>query len=134
MAINFHPARGAILVCDFNMLQTPEITKRRPVVVISHNTKQCTNLCTVVPITTTPPKKMMAYHHKLFFEPTMPEYDNEFGWVLGNMVYTLSFQRLHLLKLGKDANGNRIYDNRVISEHDLNAVIECVKLGIGIGN
>lgn len=132
MAINFHPARGAILVCDFSMLKTPEITKKRPVVVISHNTKHCTNLCTVVPITTTAPNKMMPYHHKLFFDPVMPEYDNEYGWVLGNMVYTISFERLNLLYLGKDKNGKRIYDNRVLDETDLNAVIQCVRLGIGV--
>lgn len=133
MAINFHPATGTVLVCDFGMLRTPEITKRRPVIVISPNFKGRDNLCTVVPTSKSPPKRVMPYHHKIFWEPLLPEpYTNEFSWVLGDMIYTVGFERLKPLSCGKDGQGKRVYDVRVLDEAILTRVMACVKHGIGL--
>jgi|CXWL01.1.fsa_nt_gi uncharacterized protein YifN (PemK superfamily) len=133
MAINYHPATGAILVCDFGMLRTPEITKRRPVIVISPNIKNRDNLCTVIPLSTTTPERLMPYHHKLFFDPLLPEpYTNPYSWVLGDMIYTVSFERLKGLSAGKDINGKRIYDNRVVDKNEMVVIMKCVLRGIGI--
>lgn len=135
MAINFHPAQGSIIICDFGMLKTPEIIKRRPVIVISPNFKHRTNLCTVVPLSKTPPPKITACHLKLFFEPLLPEpYQNPYSWVLADMVYTVSFERLKLFYLSKDnETGKRIYLNRILSENELEQVLCCVKHGLGLG-
>jgi uncharacterized protein YifN (PemK superfamily) len=133
MAINFHPAIGTILICDFGMLRTPEITKRRPVIVISPNLKNRNNICTVVPLSKSPPTKIMPYHHKLFFEPLLPEpYTNPFSWVLGDMIYTVGFERLKCMTLGKDQNGKRIIDNRVLAKGDLKCVQKCVLAGLSL--
>jgi len=133
MAINFHPAQGSILICDFGMLRSPEIIKRRPVVVISPNFKHRDNLCTVIPLSKSPPIKVVACHHKLFFEPLLPEpYLSPYSWVLADMIYTVSFERLKPFTLGKDNNGKRIYHTRILSEMDLEQVLICVKHGLGL--
>lgn len=90
-------------------------------------------MCTVIPTSKSPPKRVMPYHHKIFWEPLLPEpYTNEFSWVLGDMIYTVGFERLKLLSCGKDEQGKRIYDVRVLNEATLNAVMACVKYGIGL--
>lgn len=135
MALNFHPPAGSIVVCDFTVLKTPEITKRRPVVVIAPPFKTRDNLCTVVPLTTTVPKKIHPYHHKLFFNPRLPEpYTEPCAWVLGDMIYTVCFERLKLILVGKDDNGKRIYYNHVISEFDMKHIRMCVLNGLGLGS
>ena len=134
MAINFHPAKGSILICDFGMLRTPEIIKRRPVIVISPNFKHRSNLCTVVPLSKEPPPKIMPCHFKLFFEPLLPEpYLNPYSWVLADMLYTISFERLKQFNLGKDDSGKRVYLDRRLSDSELNQVLDCVKYGLGLG-
>ena len=133
MGINFHPAQGTILICDFGMLKTPEIVKRRPVIVVSPNFKNRDNVCTVVPLSKSAPNRVMPYHHKLFFDPLLPApYINEFSWVLGDMLYTVSFERLKQFFLEKGTNGKRIYDNRVLKKTDIDDVINCVKNGLGL--
>jgi mRNA interferase MazF len=134
MAISFHPQSGAVVVCTFDMLRTPEITKRRPVIVISPNFKSRDNLCTVVPLSKSAPEQVMPYHHKIFWDPLLPEpYTNPSSWVLGDMIYTVSFERLKLLHIGKDANGKRINDNRVLPPEEFKSVRKAVLNGIGLG-
>lgn len=132
MAINYHPTTGTILICDFGMLRTPEITKRRPVIVISPNFTSRNNLCTVVPLSSSAPKRVMPYHHKIFFEPLLPEpYINPFSWVLGDMIYTIGFERLKLMSLNKCDFGKRIYDARVLDIATMESVMNCVRHGLG---
>jgi uncharacterized protein YifN (PemK superfamily) len=133
MAINYHPSTGTILVCDFQLFRSPEITKRRPVIVISPNFKSRDNLCTVVPLSKSAPKRIAPYHHKIFFDPLLPEpYTNPFSWVLGDMIYTVGFERLKPLSNGKDERGKRIYDARVLSGQTMDAVMNCVRNGLGL--
>lgn len=134
MALNFHPTTGAIVACDFSSgFRIPEITKRRPVVIISPRLRGRDNLCTVVPLSTTPPTTIMPYHHKLFLDPPLPEpYNAPFHWVKGDMLYTVAFERMHLLFIGKDVNGKRIHDNRVVDNNELIKIQKCVLNGIGL--
>ena len=133
MAIKFHPVRGALLACDFNGFIDPEMNKKRPVVVLSPRFRTRDRLCTVVPLSTTAPRPVAPYHYKLHTTPPLPApYDAGFHWVKGDMIYTVSFTRLHLMHDGKDASGNRIYDDRVISADDLAIIENCVLHGLGI--
>lgn len=133
MAINYHPPRGTILICDFKMFKTPEITKRRPVIVISPNFKSRDNLCTVIPLSKSVPKRIEPYHHKMFFNPLLPEpYTNPFSWVLGDMIYTVGFERLKSLSNGRDEQGKRIYDARILDATTMDIVMNCVRNGLGI--
>jgi mRNA interferase MazF len=133
MAINFHPAIGTIVACDFNGLNTPEMTKRRPVIIISPRFRNRDSLCTIVPISTTPPSKVMPYHYKLILDPPLPKpYNNPICWVKGDMIYTLATERMHMLFIGKDENGKRIYDNRIVEACDLIKIQKCILHGLGL--
>ena len=133
MAIKFHPEQGSILVCDFKGLQEPEITKRRPVLVISPKLKNRGRLCTVVPFSTTPPRPVEAYHCRLLMDQRLPlPYDNEWQWVKADLVYTVAFDRLSLMQVGKDAAGKRIYDQRVVPAEILQQVQHCLRCGLGL--
>jgi len=133
MAIQFHPEQGTILACDFDGFKAPEMIKRRPVVVISPRLRNRGNLCCIVPLSTTPPNDVAPYHFKLHVTPTLPApYNADFHWVKADMLYTVSFERLFLLHNGKDANGKRIYDVRVIDKTDLLKIQQCVLHGLGL--
>lgn len=133
MTIQFNPEQGTILVCDFHGFVTPEMVKRRPVVVVSPRLRNRENLCTVVPLSTTPPREVSAYHFKLHVAPLLPApYNADFHWVKADMVYTVSFDRLSLLFDGKDGSGKRIYDVRVIDKSDLLKIQSCVLHGLGL--
>ena len=135
MAIQFHPESGSILICDFEGMKTPEMVKRRPVVVISPRLKNRSGLCTVVPLSTTEPEKVQSYHYKLHTIPPLPEpYASSSHWVKADMIYTVSFTRLSLLFTKKDNNGTRVYDQRVIDPADLLKIRAAVLHGIGLTN
>lgn len=133
MAIQFHPEPGTILICDFNGMKAPEMVKRRPVIVISPRFKTRDRLCTVVPMSTLEPKKVQSFHYRLHTIPPLPEpYTSASHWVKADMLYTVSFDRLQLMTTGKDANGKRIYDQRVVDDADLTKIRSAVLHGIGL--
>ena len=136
MSIHYHPEVGTILICDFKDFRAPEMTKRRPVIVISPRLKHRTNLCTVVPLSTTAPTRPESYHYKLNITPPLPEpYDkHHVCWVKADMLYTVSFKRLSPPHSKKDASGRRQYDVRVIEKLDLIKIQECVIHGLGLTN
>ena len=132
MAIHFHPEIGTIVVCDFTGFVSPEMTKRRPAIVISPRFRDRGELCTVVPLSTTPPPVVMPYHYQIKIEPALYEpYNHDVHWVKADMVYSVSFARLYLPNR-KDEQGKRIYDIRVIKNEDLIAIQKCVLHGIGL--
>lgn len=134
MAIDFNPQQGAILVCDFRGYESPEMNKKRPVVVVSPRFRNRQRLCSVVPLSTTPPRPIELYHYRLVTDPPLPEpYPEPFHWVKADMVYTVSFSRLSVLYMGKDVSGRRLYDNRVVSDTDLLNIKKAVLHGIGMG-
>jgi uncharacterized protein YifN (PemK superfamily) len=133
MTIQIHPETGTIVICDFSGFVAPEMTKRRPAIVISPRLRNRSSLCTVVPLSTTTPTHVMPYHHRLVVEPVLPKpYDEKAHWVKADMLYTVSFERLYLPFSGKDGSGKRIYDVRVIDKADLIKVQQCVLNGIGL--
>lgn len=134
MSIKFAPETGTILICDFHGYETPEITKRRPVVVVSPRLKDRWGLCTVVPLSTTPPRKVMGYHYRLRTAPPLPyPYDSDEHWVKGDLISTVGYARLSLPFGGeKDAQGKRIYDQRVVSAHDLEEIQACIRRALNM--
>lgn len=133
MALRFHPEIGTIAICDFNGFIKPEMVKRRPVVIVSPRFRNRNGLCTVVPLSTTPPNPVMAYHYKLKLDEPLPSpYNSPFHWVKGDMLATVSFNRLYLPHTGKDATGQRTYIIKVIEDIDLRNVRECILHGLGL--
>jgi uncharacterized protein YifN (PemK superfamily) len=128
-----HPIPGSILVCDFSGFVEPEMTKRRPVIVVSRKIASRPNLCTIVPLSTTEPKVILPMHYLLEIDPPLPyPYNSRQHWVKGDMLYALRFERLFYLKTGKDASGKRAYVYPYISADQLSKVQKCIMAGIGI--
>ncbi len=137
MALSFHPEAGTILICDYDTgFVPPEMVKRRPVVVISPRFKHRTGLCSVVPLSTTNPVPPMPWHHRLAIEPPLPRpFDSATAWAKCDHVATVSFARLHLIRMGRGADGRREYRIGQVSGDDLAAIRRCVAeaLGIAVG-
>jgi mRNA interferase MazF len=137
MAIQFNPTQGTVLVCDFNTgFVEPEMVKRRPVVVVSPRLRTRERLCTVVPLSTTDPVVVAPYHYRICIDPPLPSpYDAKFHWVKADMIYTVSFGRLHCMFDGKDpASGKRNYDIRVIEREDLLKIQQCMLHAVGLSH
>lgn len=118
MAIQYAPQSGSIILCDYGGI-IPEMTKRRPVVVVASVSD---NLCMVVPLSTTPPKRVQPWHVKIELEEPLPcPYEEMTCWAKCDMVSSVAFFRLNLLRGGK-AYGKRVYLERRISEADLEAI------------
>jgi len=133
MSLPYHPEQGAILICDFNGFTDPEMTKRRPVIVLSPRLRQRGKLCAIVPFSTTPPSQIMPYHYKLHTNPELPDpYSAKFHWIKADMIYTVSFNRLSVPCSGKNLDGNRVYDARIIDKSDLIKIQQCVLHGLGL--
>ena len=127
MPIWFHPETGTVVICDFDGIE-PEMTKRRPAIVVSPDLKHRDRLCTVVPLSTTPPDIEQPYHCKLIFDELLPPpYDSAIQWVKGDMLATVSFDRLFLPRLKiKDDKGKRQYVIKILTDIELKSVRECI--------
>lgn len=134
MSIREHPKQGSILTCDFSQgFVVPEMVKRRPVVVISPKVRGRVGLCTVVPLSTTAPDPVMRYHLKLNLTPKLPSpFLSDNLWVKGDMIYTVSFKRLDLIRTGKDECGKRTYYYDTLNKEQLHNVLKAVLESLGI--
>ncbi|EPI2684581.1 type II toxin-antitoxin system PemK/MazF family toxin [Vibrio cholerae] len=132
LAIKYSPKVGQILMCDFSGFREPEMVKTRPVLVIGTRPNGH-NLVTIVALSSTEPDKRQSYHlplddnhlprHKFFKGNT---------WVKGDMIYTLSFDRLSYVCLGSE-NRKRMYFQNRLSREVMKEVYSCVLNGINLG-
>jgi mRNA interferase MazF len=121
MAIDFHPKRGTVLMCDFTSgFRPPEMVKRRHVVVVSPRYRRHTGLCLVVPFSSVVPFEMEPHHHEIaagkypFFDPAKSV------WAKADMLTCVSFQRLdRVLQYGR-------YASPMLHSDDLMAVQRAV--------
>lgn len=133
MPLLHHPMPGTIVVCDFRVgFKPPEMVKRRPSIVISPQIQQRGNLCTVVPISTDKPHRPMSYHLELLHLKLPPPYEEGPNWVKADMVFAASFERLELLRVGKDNTGKRLYNLITLSTEDLKKVRAAVICSLGL--
>ncbi|MFN8759665.1 MAG: type II toxin-antitoxin system PemK/MazF family toxin [Tagaea sp.] len=135
MAINEHPAIGTILICDFDRgFVAPEMVKRRPVVVVSPKISVRYGLCTVVPISTEVPSPKMPYHLELGgLQPPLPEpWDQGPNWIKGDMIYSVSFNRLDFIRYGKNSDGKRVYRFETLSSEQMKSIRKCMLSALGL--
>ncbi len=134
MALKFHPKAGTILLCNYNTgFVVPEMVKRRPVVVISPRLRFRDRLCTVVPFSETTPDRILDYHYQLTLErPLPPPFDANPVWVKCDMLATVTFSRLDLIRTGRDPQGKRKYLTPILPDHDLKAIRACVLRALGM--
>jgi mRNA interferase MazF len=131
MPLHYPPKRGSILLCNFHTFREPEMTKIRPVIILSPRFNERPNLCTVVVCSKTEPHTKMPYHYEYHIDPPLPApYNSPIQWVKGDMIYSLSITRLKFFHSGKDQNGKRIYIKRILPDKILNDIVDCVICGL----
>jgi uncharacterized protein YifN (PemK superfamily) len=90
-------------------------------------------LCTVIPLSTTRPDPVQSYHAEIKLPFALPPpYDAETQWVKGDMVNTVSFDRLNLIRLGKDQFGARRYLLTPVGPALLDVVQKCMLAGVSL--
>ena len=74
----------------------------------------------------------MPYHYLLKLEKALPKpWGSETMWVKGDMISTVGFQRLELVRLKKGPDGKRRYIQPVLSSEELRKIKETVLHGLG---
>ncbi|WP_091190065.1 type II toxin-antitoxin system PemK/MazF family toxin [Formivibrio citricus] len=123
---HFYPKPGHILLCDFTRgFIEPEMVKRRPVVVISPASTHSRKLCTVVPLSTTAPDPAQDWHYLLRNNPCPDTLAYAQIWAKGDMLYTVSFERLD--KLHRRTRNGREYYAPLMDKGDYSGVLAAVK-------
>lgn len=136
MALTFHPNPGMVLTCKYEPgFRIPEMVKTRPVVVITPRLRNRDNLCTVVPLSTSEPSTVCDYHCLVELGFELPEpWGGDKAWVKADMLATVGFHRLDLIKLGKDQYGKRKYLNKTIPKGELTKIRNCVLHALSLGH
>lgn len=119
--LQFHPHAGTVLMRDFRGAIEPEITKRRPVVVVTPRLAHRDRLAMIVPTSTTEPIFLQSYHVRLSKNPHPLEPDDLPVWAKCDLVCSVSFARLDRFKIDK-----RKYVAPTVPPDDLHAI----RLGI----
>jgi uncharacterized protein YifN (PemK superfamily) len=134
MGIRFAVPPGTLILCDYDTgFRPPEMVKRRPVVVISPRLPHRDQLCTVVPLSTTPPIVELPYVCRLDLVETLPAPFNAAAeWAKADMLATVAFWRLDLLRTKRDATGKRKYLKPMLSPEDLRRVQASVLHALGM--
>lgn len=132
--IRFHPRPGTILLCDYDTgFKPPEMVKVRPAIVITPRLRNRDGLCTVVPLSQTAPNPVQDYHARLVFERPLPgRWGAPEHWVKADMLATVSYERLHLIGLGRDHEGKRSYLNIQVKPEQLKQIRVCVLHALGL--
>lgn len=137
MAITFHPKPGMILMCDFTGgFREPEMVKSRPVVVISPAMTGRSNLVTVIALSSSPPERVMPYNLKLPQSslPNLGFFQKNETWVKGDMVYSVGFHRLDLIRLNErdGRTGKRLYYQTRLGRENMKLVYGCLLASLNL--
>lgn len=138
MPIEFHPRAGQLLLCDFSPgFKEPEMIKnKRPVIVLTKPFKRRHNLVTVIPLSTVTPEPIEDYHYLIPKKslPQLARYQEKETWFKGDMLYTVGFHRLNLIKLGRRQDGKRLYYSNRLGREQMKIVYGCVLHGLGLAS
>jgi uncharacterized protein YifN (PemK superfamily) len=127
MALNFFPRAGQIFVGDFSDLKIPEITKKRPVIVISPKLPYRSELAAIVPISTTAPRHSLPFVYRLSRNYTPWGETGLESWAKCDLVMNVSITRLSAFKVDR-----RKYVYPTLSPEDLAGVRRAVLAGLGL--
>lgn len=137
MPITIHPRPGQILWCDFSTgFKEPEAVKKRPVVVLTPSMQGRNQLTTVVVLSTTAPNPICDFHCQLPPNclPMLGQFQNDGSWIKGDLVYSVGFHRLDLIKTGRRRqDGKRLYFTNRLSRERMRQIYTCVLHGMNLG-
>jgi uncharacterized protein YifN (PemK superfamily) len=136
MSLGYPVSPGTIIICDYDRgFRKPEMVKKRPAVVISPRLAHRDNLCTVVPLSQMEPPKSLLYQCRIELErPLPPPFAASVFWAKADMLATVGFYRLDLIRTERDrASGRRRYLQPKVSAVDLRKIYRCVLYALGLG-
>lgn len=135
LPIKYHPQHGSIVCVRFEPGFTePEMVKNRLCIVLSRAMGGRDKLVTVVPLSQTKPTHIKPYHMPLVIPFTLPDrWGDHERWVKGDMIYSVGFHRVELLRLAKDAKG-RAYQQSPLPDDILTSIRKCVLHGLGMSS
>lgn len=123
-------------MCDFSKgFKAPEMTKVRPVVILTPSMPGRERLVTVVCLSSVRPNPIRDYHRMLpqASLPMVGSFQAKETWVKGDMVYAVSFERLDLIKLGnRGADGKRKYFDNRLGRERMREIYGCVLHGLSL--
>lgn len=138
MPITIHPKIGQILLCDFSGFKEPEMVKsKRPVIIVSGEMKGRFGLVTIVPLSTVKPDPILPYHYMLPRQsmPMLSYFQESDSWVKGDMLYTVGFHRLDLIRLGtRNTAGKREYFQNRLGREQMKEIYKCILHGLNLAN
>lgn len=111
------------------------MVKIRPVIVLAVGDRSRSQLATVVPLSTSVPDPIHD-HHCLLDSKLLPKtalFFQKQSWIKGDMVYTVGFERLSPILLGRQ-HGKRVYCKDRLSRETMRKVYSCVLHGLNLGD
>jgi uncharacterized protein YifN (PemK superfamily) len=121
------PDAGDVLMCNFEDLRSPEMTKTRRVIVLSPRARSYfPDTFLVVPVSKTPPSPPLRHHCEFkpraydFFDPV------ESVWALANMLTCVKKTRLDRIRI------NNRFTGACLRKADLLAVRKAVLCALGM--
>lgn len=134
MGLMYYPKQGEILLCNYNTgFVAPEMTKIRPVVIISPRLRRRADLVAVVPLSTTPPVNVERHHCKIELARPLPApFDSPAMWAKCDMIATVARDRLDRFKAGRKAGGGkRVFVSGMLDRSQFRLVKAAVLCGLG---
>src|SRR5947199_1394106 len=92
MTIPFFPRMGHVLMGDFSDLHEPEMTKIRPVIVVSPRLPYRSNIVAIVAISLTEPKHQLPFCYRLSKNYHPNEADDLPCWAKADMITNIALR------------------------------------------
>lgn len=137
MALKYHPKPGEILLCNYNTgFIVPEMTKLRPVVVISPRLRKRDDLVAVVPLSTIRPDPIELHHCEINLKTVLPSpYEAPTMWAKCDMLATVALSRLDRFRAGKRLGSSaRVYLSGQIDTPQLTSIRKAILCGLGMAS
>ncbi|MGN6289929.1 MAG: type II toxin-antitoxin system PemK/MazF family toxin [Sphingopyxis terrae] len=136
MAIKYVPPEKSVVICDFSWggFKSPEMIKRRPVVVLVGRLPRRDNLVTVVPLSGTASDARNKYHCRIDFDVELPHpFPATAWWAKCDMVASVCLHRLEFFRTARDHTGRRQYlSNLRVSDDNFALIQQTVKHALGL--
>lgn len=133
MPLTYYPSPGEILLCNYDTgFIEPEMTKRRPVVVVSPRLRRRGELVGVVPLSTTEPQAIDPHHCRIELDKPLPApFDAAIMWAKCDMLATVARSRLDRFRAGRQG-GARIYLSGKVTPQQMRSLKIAILCGLGL--
>ena len=108
MALTYHPQPGEILLCNYSTgFVPPEMTKLRPVVIVSPRLRRRNDLVSVVPLSTTEPVPVELHQCAIVLLTALPApYNSTKMWAKCDMIATVALSRLDRFRAARKSGSS----------------------------